>query len=468
MKTNIQILTRLFCFGFVFLLSSGFTNSPDLDTKIMNYVDQYKDLAIAESERTGIPASIKLAQAVLESRFGTSDLATKANNHFGIKCKIDWKGEKVFANDDTPSDCFRKYTSAHESFIDHSDFLKSHRLHFYDHLFEIDKRDYKAWASGLQIAGYASTNYYAKTLIYLIEKYEFYQYDDGEKAWALNTDERMALSEKAQNVYYLQINVPKQKPVEEIVEEPAYSRIHILKDGESMESIAQQYEVNVDSFYNRNELIYGSQPTTGSVLYLDALTKRKPELNIVFYDRTVVGGGENTYSTAGTTKMISTPVTNSINNTEAASTISKTPQKEVKTIVSEVSSLAALAENKETAKVAVEKPLNTSVETSNVENFNKTKEEKTAKVAVEKPIVEKPLNTSVKTSNVENFNKTKEEVAVNPKATIDNAILDIVVSKKETEIGDSLTVPNKEQQAKYTIENIWQNQTEKPKDRGTQ
>lgn len=427
MKTNISIFKRLCCFGLVFLLSIGLNAGPNLDAKIQKYVDQYKDLAISESERTGIPASIKLAQAVLESRYGSSDLATKANNHFGIKCKVDWQGETVYAKDDTPSDCFRKYSSAHESFIDHSNFLKDHRLHFYDHLFEIDKRDYKAWASGLQIAGYASTNYYAKTLIYLIEKYEFYKFDDGEKFWSLSDDEQMALSTKAQNVYGLQINVPKPKPKEEVVEEPTYSRIHLLKEGESMESIAQQYEVNIDSFYNHNELIFGSQPVLGSILYLDAPTRQKPELNIIFYERTVVGG-ENTYSNNNLTETVSTPMTNTVSATKTMSTSSSSSQPE-QANTEVVSSLEPMAK----------KASASNDQTRKIESSNTTEEKR----------------------------NSQEESTTTPTATIDNSILDIVVSPNTIENTDSLTVPITEDQ-KTRIENIWYNQKERPKDQGTQ
>jgi LysM repeat protein len=151
-----------------------FSNSFAQKSRIDSYVEQYKSLAIEEMIRTGIPASITLAQGLLETGFGKSELAVNANNHFGIKCKSDWTGEKVYHDDDTKGECFRKYTSAIESYRDHSDFLKN-RPH-YAALFNLEVTDYQGWARGLKAAGYATNPKYPQLLIKLIEENNLHQY----------------------------------------------------------------------------------------------------------------------------------------------------------------------------------------------------------------------------------------------------------------------------------------------------
>lgn len=135
-----------------------------------DFIEKYKDIAISEMYRVGVPASITIAQAILESAWGTSRLAKNANNYFGIKCKKEWPGGKVYENDDEKHECFRRYTNAEESFTDHSDFLKSRP--FYTSLFDLEITDYKGWAYGLKKAGYATSPAYAAKLIGLIEKYQ--------------------------------------------------------------------------------------------------------------------------------------------------------------------------------------------------------------------------------------------------------------------------------------------------------
>lgn len=141
----------------------------------VQYIHMYKNIAIEEMRRTGIPASITLAQGILESGNGNSTLARKANNHFGIKCH-GWEGKKVYHDDDHRNECFRKYKSAEESFYDHSDFLTiGPRYRF---LFEYKPNDYKAWAKGLKKAGYATSRTYDRMLIKIIEDNELYKYDE--------------------------------------------------------------------------------------------------------------------------------------------------------------------------------------------------------------------------------------------------------------------------------------------------
>jgi flagellum-specific peptidoglycan hydrolase FlgJ len=126
------------------------------------YIRKYQLLAIEEMGRSGIPASIKMAQAILESGNGNSELARKSNNHFGIKCKTGWKGQKVYYDDDEKGECFRKYKSVHDSYIDHTNFLMTSPR--YAFLFKLPPDDYKSWAKGLKQAGYATARHYDQTL----------------------------------------------------------------------------------------------------------------------------------------------------------------------------------------------------------------------------------------------------------------------------------------------------------------
>ena len=136
---------------------------------IVSYIETYAQLAIQEMDRTGIPASIKIAQGILETDAGRSDLVQQSNNHFGIKCKTSWTGDKVYHDDDASGECFRKYNSAIDSYTDHSDYLKSQPR--YAFLFNYDMNDYKSWAWGLKKAGYATSPIYAQNLIKFIETY---------------------------------------------------------------------------------------------------------------------------------------------------------------------------------------------------------------------------------------------------------------------------------------------------------
>ncbi len=138
-------------------------------SNVLQYINTYKELAVEEMQRTGVPASIKLAQGILETEAGTSDLVRRSNNHFGIKCKTNWDGDKVYHDDDARGECFRAYATAADSYRDHSDFLRSSAR--YAFLFKIDPEDYRAWAHGLKKAGYATNPRYTQQLIQYIEDY---------------------------------------------------------------------------------------------------------------------------------------------------------------------------------------------------------------------------------------------------------------------------------------------------------
>ena len=165
------------CKGFlIWVLSIGM--APVLRAQIsangVIYVNTYKLLAIAEMQRSGVPATITLAQGIHESEAGTSELVKQSNNHFGIKCKDEWKGQVVYHDDDARQECFRSYATAADSYRDHSDFLR--RSNRYAFLFDLDPTDYEGWAYGLRKAGYATNIRYSQLLIKIIKDYNLQQY----------------------------------------------------------------------------------------------------------------------------------------------------------------------------------------------------------------------------------------------------------------------------------------------------
>lgn len=143
-------------------------------TSIEEYISQFRDIAMSEMKRSGVPASITLAQGILESENGNSELVKKSNNHFGIKCKNTWLGESVTHDDDATGECFRAYNNAGDSYRDHSDFLRANKR--YSALFALDPADYAGWAKGLKKAGYATNPRYPDLLIKYIEQYDLQQY----------------------------------------------------------------------------------------------------------------------------------------------------------------------------------------------------------------------------------------------------------------------------------------------------
>lgn len=270
-----------------------------------DYINSYKGIAISEMNKFGIPASITLAQGILESASGNSFLATEANNHFGIKCHRDWKGGKVYRDDDEENECFRSYKNPKESFKDHSLFLKNRSR--YAFLFEEDIMDYKAWAKGLKKAGYATNKKYPQLLIGLIEKYELYKYDsntydegeddfdasdyiisspilksdNGVKYWVAGEGDTFESLAKATDnrvaklLEYNELNFEAKIKVGQIIylqpkRRRSYRKIktHTVKAGDSMYDISQKYAVKLKYLYKRNKMTVGSQPKVGQVIEL--------------------------------------------------------------------------------------------------------------------------------------------------------------------------------------------------------
>lgn len=209
------------------------------------YIDRYKSVAIDEMNRYGIPASIKLAQALLESGNGNSFLAQQANNHFGIKCGGTWNGKSVTRPDDNINDCFRVYNNAEQSFRDHSTFLLRKR---YEKLFSLKKNDYKGWARGLKDAGYATNPRYPELLIELIERYALYQYDSGERSFA-------AEEKRIEKVEHLIAEKQIEEPVAATeIKSAVVMTIYEVKTGDTLFAISKKYNVSVDQLKQLNGL----------------------------------------------------------------------------------------------------------------------------------------------------------------------------------------------------------------------
>ena len=271
--------------------------------RYQDYINRYKDVAIQEMQRYGIPASITLAQGLLESGAGQSELCRKGNNHFGIKCH-EWSGRTIYHDDDESQECFRAYNSALESFEDHSRFLAEKPR--YKRLFSLSRTDYKGWARGLKECGYATNPQYANSLIGIIETYQLHQYDratgrhhhtsgvagsvanehpihaynknfylyarsgDTFKSLAAETgvsarrlarynelDRKHQLSEG--EVVYLEKK--QTRALKDFKNRP-----HVVRAGDSMHSIAQMYGIRLKSLYQKNGLSPDYMPRVGDRL----------------------------------------------------------------------------------------------------------------------------------------------------------------------------------------------------------
>lgn len=283
-------IISLFFLGQIFLAAGQSVEA------IQQYIDQYKDLAIAEMKRTGVPASIKLAQGIHETMAGQSDLVQKSNNHFGIKCKTGWNGPSVRHTDDARNECFRKYATANESYRDHSNFLKSSPR--YASLFELDPTDFEAWAKGLKSAGYATNPAYAQTLVRLIEEYDLQQYSMMALGYETQDDEDSATTsvnpvKSTAEVNTKTLDTPNQKeepptpptkeapPKENHVKVPAPSmypsgvfkeegtKALYITAGTPFLVIAEQYKVPLARLFEWNNLTPTTEARISQVIFLE-------------------------------------------------------------------------------------------------------------------------------------------------------------------------------------------------------
>jgi LysM repeat protein len=277
---------------FLLFASLAFKNSfAQPDPVVVEYIKKYKDLAIAEMQRTGIPASIKLAQGIHETSAGTSDLVKRSNNHFGLKCKAEWTGMTVKHTDDAPNECFRKYESPLDSYKDQSNYLKGTPR--YSSLFELDPTDYKAWAFGLKKAGYATNPKYSQVLIKLIEDYDLQDYTMIALGKLKPGQETLAKNEGKNS----EIIIPSEKPVvmppePEIVvyskketktDYPAgefkinETKVIYAKKGTSYLSIAEKYSIPLARIFEFNEMKVQEVVEKDQLIYI--MRKRKVGLN---------------------------------------------------------------------------------------------------------------------------------------------------------------------------------------------
>lgn len=301
---------RIFCLLLLTVFTSIFSFAQTASKKITReeYIEQHKIDAVRDMLKTGVPASITLAQALLESDNGNSELAINANNHFGVKCH-DWKGKKYYYDDDIKHECFRKYESILESYDDHSVFLKTRSR--YAFLFDIPRTDYKNWAVGLKKAGYATAPDYAERLIKIIEENKLYELDKlnkissikqkpatpapietppviAEQRVLLNNDVKYIVARKGDT--YLKIaqnnemglwqilkynEIDKDTPLKEgqkIYLQPkrrkAVQEFHYVKKGETIYTISQLYAIKQKFLYHKNRMEEGQEPAIGQKLWL--------------------------------------------------------------------------------------------------------------------------------------------------------------------------------------------------------
>ncbi|SDH41238.1 LysM domain-containing protein [Flavobacterium omnivorum] len=201
------------------------------------YISQYKDVAMGNMRNYGIPASIILAQGILESGAGRGDLAMNANNHFGIKCHVGWIGDSVKHDDDAAQECFRKYDNPSESFKDHAVFLTGRSR--YAKLFGFSKDDYKAWARGLRTAGYATDPKYPDKLISYIERYNLYQYDNQVLDVNYVSNEKQLVEE---------LTIEARNPVKTSLAS------YVVQKGDTLYSLSKKFEVRVEDLKQKNNL----------------------------------------------------------------------------------------------------------------------------------------------------------------------------------------------------------------------
>ena len=232
-----------------------------------NYIKKYRELAVEEMKKYHIPASITLAQGLLESGAGQSTLARKSNNHFGIKCGSDWRGKTVSHDDDARGECFRAYKHPKESYEDHSKFLAGRPR--YASLFKLKITDYKGWARGLKKAGYATNPRYADQLIGIIELYELHKYDEKNYLKWIKKNPNPHQTYIANDLLYI-----------------------VVRAGDSWKSISKEFDISQKKLRKYNDLYKGYALQVGDILYLEKKNKKADKEHIVH----VLRAGESMYS----------------------------------------------------------------------------------------------------------------------------------------------------------------------------
>jgi len=242
-------------------------DSDSLVDPAIGYIAKYSEIAVREMYRSGVPASITLAQGLLESGKGLGYLAIQANNHFGIKCHQDWQGERVYYDDDEKGECFRKYPTPEESFVDHSNFLRFKPR--YASLFEYNTADYKSWAYGLKSAGYATDPKYAEKLIAIVERYDLSQYDVKEERQKMEIPETPSELEKPER-FISKGAIGKYSVTlkREILQKNGIPFIY-ARAGETYKSIAENYDLFTSELEAINDVRSSHRElSAGDVVYL--------------------------------------------------------------------------------------------------------------------------------------------------------------------------------------------------------
>lgn len=278
---------------FIFLLLGSVADSFSQKMTPEQYVATYKDMAMLEMRRTGVPASITLAQGILESESGNSDLVKRSNNHFGIKCKSTWRGKSVTHDDDELGECFRSYKNWEDSYKDHSNFLRNSSR--YASLFSLDPLDYKSWASGLRKAGYATNPRYSDMLINSIEKYNLQQYSLNalDKSYVINSLKEISDEPEI-------VSIPMETPLQEnsIVSTPIEpnsitkingSRALFALKGTSLLAIATNHKINLSRLLSFNDLKEDGLLQKDQFIFLERKQKEGEKLFVI------VSVGESLY-----------------------------------------------------------------------------------------------------------------------------------------------------------------------------
>lgn len=260
------------------LMGLGFSSIAQSSTTQKDYINKWKDEAVRQMEIYKIPASITLAQGVLESGNGVSTLAKKSNNHFGIKCHKDWKGGRTYHDDDEKGECFRVYDDPRDSYEDHSKFLLRSR---YASLFELDLEDYKGWAKGLSKCGYATNPKYPELLITIIERHDLQLLDTGD--WV---DDEEAVADKPNRGARLHTS----RTLHSVSTTENGIQFIYADKGDTVEELAEEFEMMKWQFRRYNEINKSRVFRKGEIVYL------QPKKASGFEDWHTVRGGETIWS----------------------------------------------------------------------------------------------------------------------------------------------------------------------------
>jgi hypothetical protein len=282
---------RIFAVFFLFFVQNAFSQQPDYDLAVIDYVMTYNQFAVREMNIYRIPASITLAQGIIESNAGRSRLAVEGNNHFGIKCHKDWQGDTIIEDDETPNECFRKYSNPEESFRDHSWFLSQRDR--YKFLFDLDITNYKGWALGLKIAGYATNPDYPEKLIKTIETYRLYRYDNPDYREipapdTIRITRDSIIAEKKETKF----EELRPGPSKHIVYTNNNLSLTIALEGDTWQGLSELFFISVRKLYKFNDLKKGARLSPGQIVYLE----KKRSMGAAGFH--IVQSGETMYSIA--------------------------------------------------------------------------------------------------------------------------------------------------------------------------